>query len=408
MITLVCTLALTHLTAQPPAEKPAKPAADAQARAVEKTVDRVLSSATTKTEAVLSWLQARAGDAKVKSEDAAAYLKKKTEEALAVPSMEFGVRVLARPSKDKDGQPAPARWVPLADIPVKLPASAVLLVHGLDEPGSVWDDLAPMAQEAGHTVVRFDYANDQSCEQSGEELAGALRSLKEAGVGSVAFVCHSMGGLIARDVLTRPDFYNGSGRGNERLPAVTRLITLGTPNHGSALAPLRYVGEAREQFMRWVESDSKDPRALLGFLKDGAGEAGHDLRPGSAYLKDLNGRTLPADVRVTMIVGTLAGPERDSLKELLRWKYVKRMLGDDQIAALDRHLEDAAAVVGDGIVTVESAKLAGVEDMVFVEATHRTMVRRPMGEKQVREVLGEEPKTASAIPVVLRRLAEGR
>ena len=48
----------------------------------------------------------------------------------------------------------------------------------------------------------------------------------------------------------------------------------------------------------------------------------------------------------------------------------------------------------------------GVSDTIFVEATHRTMVKRPFGEPEVREAIGETPKTASAIPLVLNRLAK--
>jgi hypothetical protein len=60
----------------------------------------------------------------------------------------------------------------------KLPSRIVLLVHGLDEPGDIWDDAAVALADAGHTVVRFDYPNDQRIAHSADLLAAALERLK--------------------------------------------------------------------------------------------------------------------------------------------------------------------------------------------------------------------------------------
>ncbi len=413
-------LAAPLWAAAPGADAQPPKAPDSQATAVRDSVNAVLANASDKSEALLSWLQRKAEGAKDSAKDWKTYLQHKTDEAMTIPALEFGVRVLAEP-EPKSADPAasgPAasgklRWAKLSefegDAGKRLPSRLLLLVHGLDESGGIWDEFAPMAQEQGIAVARFDYPDDQGCAQSGDEFARALKDLRSRGVQTVDLVCHSMGGLIARDVLTRPDFddtANSVGGGGRDYPRIDRFIMMGTPNKGTPLARLRAFAEAREQFMRWVESDSKDPRALLGFLKDGAGEAGDDLLPDSAYLKDLNSRDLPKGVRMTVIIGTMAAPESDALKDLLHYKHVRKVLGDAEIKKLESYLDSATQVVGDGIVTVDTAKLAGVDDTVFVDATHRTMVKRPMGETAIREALGEPARMPSAIPLILERLRQ--
>ena len=56
---------------------------------------------------------------------------------------------------------------------VVLPSQVVLLLHGLDEPGDVWSDVAAELDAAGHAVVRFNYRNDQHPTLSADDLYAA-------------------------------------------------------------------------------------------------------------------------------------------------------------------------------------------------------------------------------------------
>ena len=409
-VLVVCAWAsLACAQTSPPDRIAADPVArrtpDAQAKAVEQAADALIAGASSATEAALNWLAEHGArlrtDADSARTGAEQRLRQMVADALAaIPSAPTGVRLLAPGAVE--GQ-AP-RWTSLPETGA-LPAHMVLLVHGLDEPGSVWDDLAPLLEPHPPAVARFDFADDQPLAQDGDEFLAALKDLRARGVTRVDLVCHSMGGLIARDVLTRPAGYAGDARGGALLPDAPMLIMLGTPNQGSHLARLRYFAEAREHLCRWIDSDTHNPAALLGFLKDGSGEAGADLLPGSAYLTDLNARPLPGHVAITIVVGVIADDPQDSLKAVLAWPMVRSALGDREATRLARLIDEAAGAVGDGCVTADSALLPGVDDVVYVESAHRLMVKRPSGETALRQAVGEKPRLASSIPVILDRLS---
>ena len=261
-------------------------------------------------------------------------------------------------------------------IPDAPAPNAVLLVHGLDEPGGVWDQLAPALHERGHAVVRFDYRNDQPAAVSGDRLIDALSRLRGAGVGSLRIVAHSKGGLVTRDALTRP--------GAADRPRVPLLIALGTPHTGSPWAGLQAVSEVREHVQRWLESEDMDPARLFAGWHAGLGGARDDLRPGSAYLKDLNARPWPRETRLVDIVAVI-GPGAAP-------------------AGLDE-LSGAARRLGDGLVPADSAASALADEILFVRANHRSMIRTIELIEWARDRAGAAPAPEPpAIPLILERL----
>jgi pimeloyl-ACP methyl ester carboxylesterase len=275
---------------------------------------------------------------------------------------------------------------------------AVVLVHGLDDPGWMWRDLKPHLLDAGHAVLRFEYPNDQPIVDSADYLASNLQSLRMIGIAEVDIVAHSMGGLVSRDVLTRRAYYNGDGTGSERFPAVDRLIMLGTPNHGSAMARLRGVAELREQVYRWLSGEWSWREALA----DGAGEAARDLLPGSDFLRRLNDRPHPAHTKYTIVAGQLSPLSEDDLASLAdRVEALARTMGMEDTAGsrLGRSMfQEAVRGIGDGVVSIESARLPGVDDTVVVEANHLSMIVN----------LFRSDSTPPAIPIILERLNGAR
>ncbi len=282
---------------------------------------------------------------------------------------------------------------------------AVVLVHGLDDPGWMWRDLTPRLLEAEHAVVRFEYPNDQPVADSTDFLALELMKLRSRGVQRIQVVAHSMGGLVMRDLLTRRAYYNGDGSGRDQFPAIDRLIMLGTPNHGSKMVWLRGLAEVREQVYRWISGTGSFDDAIT----DGRGEAGRDLRPDSDFLRRLNARPQPQHTTYTIIAGRvspLSVPELESLttrmKQLARsdaappWLREWADLADTTPAS--SMLEAAIGGLGDGLVTIESTRLAGVDDFVVVEGNHISMIAN---------LSRSSDRTPPAIELILDRLERG-
>ncbi|MFK7758594.1 MAG: esterase/lipase family protein [Phycisphaerales bacterium] len=258
----------------------------------------------------------------------------------------------------------------------------VVLVHGLDEPGGVWDDVAPALDGAGYRVARFDYPNDQAVVMSASGLHEAAGGLGQFDVERVDFVVHSMGGLVTREALTNPEL--GASTGKLGAVEVGRLIMVGTPNEGSGWARLRGVADTRERVQRWLSSEDMDMEILANLRQDGDGQAGIDLLPGSAFLTALNARPMPSGVAVTCIVGRVVDPDQ---------------------TLMGGAVDDAARSFGDGVVSVESAILDGCEDVVMLVANHRSMIRRiELGQGWRAMVGGDESPDPEGIAIILDRL----
>lgn len=125
----------------------------------------------------------------------------------------------------------------------------VLLVHGYECNRGFWWRIRPRLEAAGWTVATLSLEPVfAGIDEYADAIARRIAEVCEAtGAGQVILVAHSMGGLASRAYVRR----HGSGR-------VARLVTLGSPHHGSRLAVL------------------------------GMGENARQMVPGSAWLNELN------------------------------------------------------------------------------------------------------------------------
>lgn len=106
-------------------------------------------------------------------------------------------------------------------------ALPVLLVHGYSCNGAYWSRLAGLLRRRGISYLAVDLEPvGAGIDEYARHIDDGLRRLCDAtGKAQAVVVGHSMGGLAARAHLRRC----GSAR-------VARVITVGTPHHGTALA----------------------------------------------------------------------------------------------------------------------------------------------------------------------------
>ncbi len=288
-----------------------------------------------------------------------------------------------------------------------VPLHAVILVHGLDEPGNIWDDLAPHLHKAGHTVVRFDYPNDQAIAKSGELLSHALYELMARGTRRVSFIGHSMGGLVILDSLTSHEGYGGVISGRYDLPEVAHVVTVATPNGGSEFARFRVVLEVRERLGRVFDHDDRDWFDLFR-NPDGDGQAGSDLTPGSDFLENLAARPCPVGLRHTAIISRWVTPAGTAAERFINGERVRGLLGGARAQRWLTSLEAKSDMLGDGVVSMSSGCAADSADTVILSGDHRSLLSRRnlLDSVPLFACDADRPEVPVAIPVILDRLSE--
>ncbi len=274
----------------------------------------------------------------------------------------------------------------------------IVLIHGLDDPGKIWMNLAPTLAAQPHRVWIMSYPNDQPVNDSAQFFSAEMAELRARGVRHVAIVAHSMGGLVSREMLTDPRIDYIGRMKNGQLPVVDSLIMVGTPNKGSEIARLRGFTELRDQLTRFAEGDGH----WLGGILDGAGEAKLDLLPGSRFLETLNARPHPAGIGMLVIAG-IASPWDDgeikSLAQTMRGRLPESMQAI--ITDLEQTLQSMTQGLGDGLVTIDSARLEGVP-LLTVPGTHLSMIRN---------ISESSDRIPPAVPIIIEhinRLLQGK
>ncbi|MBI4325690.1 MAG: carboxypeptidase regulatory-like domain-containing protein [Chloroflexi bacterium] len=191
--------------------------------------------------------------------------------------------------------------------------SPVVLIHGLWACDSSWGTpsfgLKKSLTDKGYSVALFSYPNNQGPSVTMDPGSRSQRSLKQTVEGlirtehedgiacrGVAFVGHSMGGLVSRAFLNgHPDL-------------ACRLITLGTPHFGSGFANL--LARQRLQYIRYCSRNFVGGvfhlHSVLRLAGNHYGSALEDLAMGSYFLQTLADE--PRKVPMFAVVGD-SGPD---------------------------------------------------------------------------------------------------
>lgn len=171
---------------------------------------------------------------------------------------------------------------------ISAPDHVIILLHGLMRTQRSMNSLEKHLQEQSSAqIISFSYASTRA---GIAEHAQALRELVAGlpGQPRVDFVGHSMGNIVVRHAIG--DWQRDSDEGQQVLSRLGRVVMLGPPNHGAAIA--RRLGE-------------------LGLFETIVGQAGMELGP---QWHDLEDRLAVPPCPFAIVAGELsAGTPRNPL-----------------------------------------------------------------------------------------------
>jgi len=288
---------------------------------------------------------------------------------------EFEFRVLARIDNQNGAQ---TKEQFKAD---QMPTRIILVMGGLQSAARSAEQFAIALSKSLHhpadtRMAVFGYPNDGSICESGSVLCDLLNELHaKSPATKVSIVAHSMGGLVARFAIEPVP-----PRSTCEVPCVDQLLMICPPNHGSVLAQYADALELPDALGKLQMGSQTFTEVIGSLVNDGLGEACEELVPSSEFLRNLNLRPRASGVRYNIIAGTggpvtplirLAGSiairethDRTRINTLPNAKeWLKRA---DELLLSD----EFAQGMGDGAVSINSARLTGVSEFLTVPIQH--------------------------------------
>jgi pimeloyl-ACP methyl ester carboxylesterase len=245
-----------------------------------------------------------------------------------------------------------------------------LLIHGFNSSSASFRPFAARCRQANIQFITFDYPNNVSILSAAKRLTSELRDFgKKYPRVRLAVVAHSTGGLIARAALelVRP-----------RSDCMTDVFFLGTPQHGTSLAE-------RESPLQELLSDAvlfaagpPDERVLWRNSPTIA-----DLAPNSALVRCLERQAPPPGVRYHSLIGQKGFVPREQLPTLVsEWRrQVERLRLNPRdhrkAESLPERLSELHEGRGDGVVSIERARLRGATTERVVSLDHIELLSQP-------------------------------
>jgi pimeloyl-ACP methyl ester carboxylesterase len=247
----------------------------------------------------------------------------------------------------------------------------------------------------------FEYPNDGSMETSGQVLRKVLAQIaRRFPQTKISLVGHSMGGLVARSAIEPTE--DIAAGGTRSIESADQLILICPPNQGSVLAQYADALELADFVSKLGNAKHSLADVAFSLIDDGLGEACEELQPNSPFLTNLNQCQRAPGVRYTIFAGN-QGPlpplaqlvSGIAISELQRGAV--RTSGNEASVIVEQTLDclrellqsdELAQGRGDGAVSVESARLAGVNDfrVVPINHTHWCEVERPAVADLVRKI----------------------
>ena len=252
----------------------------------------------------------------------------------------------------------------------------VLLIHGFNSATSQMSNLAKriekdlQTEDSNVEVACFDYSSHEGIPAAAASLEASLQTLVDQNPDcTISLVTHSMGGVVSRVMIEKEDF---------AMAQIKRLIMVAPPNHGTELAALPSGNASFDSMLAKI--DRSGVRQALQTLVSIANVSVDDLKPDSKCLKELNAGDRNKDVAYSIILGdlgVLSALETNLLKRFAK-QFSDTELGkgeNDLNSLLETLPPELLSGQGDGVVSVASGKLAGVEDTVVMSFQHSDLLK---------------------------------
>ena len=289
---------------------------------------------------------------------------------------EYEIRMLARHTATE-----PAEQMEKFEM-AHLPPRIILVISGLQGRSDGSENFAKALEEAMQfpkdaRMAVFDYPNDGSIRESGNALRQLLEQIHiQSPKTTVSIVAHSMGGLVSRWAIEQP----AAGKADSGTGAVDKLIMICPPNQGSVLAKYADVLEIADAMSKLQKGKESFPSIIYALIDDGLGEASDELIPGSDFIKDLNALERVPGIRYSIFAGT-RGPISPLVRTLgslavgegrNKAKANRRQVADEALKKVEELLnsDELSAGLGDGAVSLRSARLNGVTEFVKLPIHH--------------------------------------
>lgn len=252
------------------------------------------------------------------------------------------------------------------------PKRLVVAVHGFNSGPDRFHHVIQSLRASEFRVATYSYATEEGVVAAAQSLSKHLNGWASRNPEyEISLLAHSMGGIVARYVVESPSLH---------CTAIDQLIMIAPPNHGSELARIgmtdqpfgnQTTGEVdRPQLLRLISQIAKRMNPAIG-----------DMRPDSKVLSVLNDYPRNKAIAYSILLGNKAPLTKkqavilaEAITELGAERPMIELAGQQAADTLEQVSQEVVGKGGDGVVSVTSGRLAGVDDIEVLSFQHNDLL----------------------------------
>jgi len=273
----------------------------------------------------------------------------------------------------------------------------VVVTHGFNSSPQRLAHVIQSLRDAKYRVATYAYATESGVVAAAQSLSTHLNGWTSRNPDyEVTLLAHSMGGIVSRYLVESPELH---------CAAIDQLIMVAPPNHGSELARIGTANQPLINRANQNQANSAGARPqilqLISRFANQVNPAIGDMRPDSEVLKVINDSPRNEEVAYTILLGNKAPLSQkqavilaEVISELGAERPVIERVGQQAADTLDQVSEEMVGKGGDGVVSVTSGRLAGVDDIEVLKFQHNDLLNPQSDGWQLLE------------PAILNRLAK--